>query len=409
VTQSGRVVSLTCTFCTLLITHYSPLTTRFDYIITGSGCAGFSLLYRMLQHPFFSDKKILVIDQSPKTINDHTWCFWEQQSGIFEEIVYHKWKQLDFYSNHFSARYDIFPYEYKMIRAIDFYNNVFDKAKQHQNILFYYGKVQSVQNENNSAVVTAHDKKLYASYIFNSIIFDSLTDLKSRLGIYFLFQHFKGWLIQTSSNFFDQRVATFMDFRVSQDKGTAFVYVLPVASNKALIEYTLISEKLLQEQEYDEVLKNYIEAFLKLNDYTIVEKEFGIIPMTNHPFSKGEGRIVNIGTAGGQTKASSGFTFNFIQKHCDDIISALINNKDPHITPVFSKRRFNLYDSTLLNILYNRKMSADKIFADLFKRNKPQRVLKFLDNETNFGEDLKIMRSVSTKIFLPATIKEIFK
>lgn len=363
----------------------------------------------MLQQPFFSNKQIIVIDQSPKTVNDHTWCFWEHRAGLFEEIVYHKWKQLDFYSNHFSARYDIIPYEYKMIRAIDFYNYVLDKAKQHSNIHFYYGKVQSLQNENDKVVAIVDDKKFYADYIFNSIVFEPMTNLKFESKTYFLLQHFKGWLIETSSNAFDERIATFMDFRINQNKGTAFVYMLPVSSNKALVEYTFITEKLLQENEYDKALRNYIEEFLKLNNYTILEKEFGVIPMTNHPFSKGKGKIVNIGTAGGQTKASSGFTFSFIQKHSDEIISALINNKDSHIQPAFAKRRFNLYDNILLNILFNKTMGADKIFADLFKKNPPYRVLKFLDNETNFAEELKIMSSVSTKNFLPAAIKEILK
>ncbi len=54
-------------------------------------------------------------------------------------------------------------------------------------------------------------------------------------------------------------------------------------------------------------------------------------------------------------------------------------------------------------------MSAEKIFADLFKKNPPHRFLRFLDNETNFVEELKIMNSVSAKIFLPTAIHELFK
>ena len=46
--------------------------------------------------------------------------------------------------------------------------------------------------------------------------------------------------------------------------------------------------------------------------------------MTNYKFSKGENRIINIGTAGGQTKGSSGYTFQFIQKHSEKIIDALV-------------------------------------------------------------------------------------
>jgi lycopene beta-cyclase len=127
----------------------------------------------MMLHPFFRNKQILVVDQSQKNINDRTWCFWEQRRGMFEEIVFHKWQQLDFYSNHFSGRFDILPYEYKMIRAIDFYNYVLQKAKQYDNIHFYYGKIESLEND--KAVAITDNKKYSADYIFNSIIFDAPT------------------------------------------------------------------------------------------------------------------------------------------------------------------------------------------------------------------------------------------
>jgi lycopene beta-cyclase len=292
-----------------------------------------------------------------------------------------------------------------MIRGIDLYNYILEKAKQRGNIHFYYGKVQSLKNENNTPIVTVNQKQFSAGYIFNSIIFH----LPDKNNFYYLFQHFKGWLIQTSSAVFDESIATFMDFRISPQHETSFVYVLPVSFNQVLVEYTVISKQVLQQQEYDEALKKYISGFLKLQNFTIEEEEVGIIPMTNYSFSKGDGRIVNIGTAGGQTKASSGFTFNFIQKHSDAIIRALINNRSPHIKSSIYQKRFRLYDSTLLNILHHKKMRGDEIFIHLFKKNPPQRVLKFLDNETNFSEELKIMNSVPPNIFFRAIVHELFR
>jgi len=199
-----------------------------------------------------------------------------------------------------------------------------------------------------------------------------------------------------------------MDFRVDQIKGTTFMYVLPVDKNKALIEYTLFSEEVLQEKEYDDALKSYIDTVLQLKNYTISHTEFGVIPMTNYTFSKGDNRIINIGVAGGQTKASSGYTFKFIQKHSAKIIDALINDKSPLVRTSLSEKRFQLYDSIFLNVLHHKKMPGDTLFATLFEKNPPQTILKFLDNATGFKEELKIMNSVSIKTFLPAAIQEIF-
>lgn len=363
----------------------------------------------MTQHAFFDNKKILVVDQLEKNTNDRTWCFWEQQEGMFEPIVHQRWKQLDFFSNYFSARFNIDPYEYKMIRGIDFYNYVLGQAKQKTNIEFIYGNVQSLANDMNKARLTVDEKVYTGNYIFNSINFAAKAMSVTDGRYHYLLQHFKGWLIQTPDKTFDLKVATFMDFRVDQKHGTTFFYVLPVAENKALVEYTLFTKDLLPQNEYDEALSNYLSSFAGINHYTVLEQEFGIIPMTNFPFSKGEGSIVNTGTAGGQTKASSGFTFRFIQKHTAKVVGALLAGNDPHIEESFTVKRFNLYDSTLLNILSNKKMGGDEIFADLFKKNPPQRVLRFLDNETNFSEELKIMSSVPAGIFFPAAIREMLK
>ena len=71
---------------------------KYDYIIAGSGCSGMSLLYRILKDPVLKSKKILVIDNTKKLTNDRTYCYWEKKDGIFESIVTHRWKSLNFFS-----------------------------------------------------------------------------------------------------------------------------------------------------------------------------------------------------------------------------------------------------------------------------------------------------------------------
>ena len=130
--------------------------------------------------------------------------------------------------------------------------------------------------------------------------------------------------------------------------------------------------------------------------------------MTNHQFKSHEGNVINIGTAGGWTKASSGFTFQFIQKKTKDIVKELLKNELPVIKKSLSQKRFDLYDATLLNVLVNRKMTCRDVFYLLFSKQKASTILRFLDNETTLGEDLKILSSVPTNIFLPAALKQFF-
>ena len=354
----------------------------------------------MLRSGKFNDKKILLIDSQVKSKNDRTWCFWEKKSGFFEDVVYKKWDTLSFFSNEYSSSFSIKPYQYKMIRGIDFYEYCFDEIRRHSNVEMVYGNVKGWENQERAIILKIDDCVVRladaGTFIFNSIYHNS----KPRRKPIRLLQHFKGWIIETSSPFFNELVATMMDFRVHQAHGTSFAYMLPLGKNMALVEYTLVTKALLPPEQYDKELSNYIKNFLGLSHYTVKEEEFGVIPMTNEKF-RFSGNGWQIGSAGGQTKASTGYTFQFIQKQSQTIVDCLIAGKSLRdLTP--TPGRFKFYDDTLLHILYYNKYRSDKIFSDLFRKNKPQQVLQFLDNESTIMDELKIIRSLPAWPFLKA-------
>jgi lycopene beta-cyclase len=387
------------------ISNINSTSEQYDYIITGAGCAGLSLLMRLLNTPQQQQKKILVLDRSDKTENDRTWCFWEKEAGLFDAIVTHRWQHAHFYADTFSKELDLSPYTYKMILGVDFYHHVINYAKQFSNVAFRLENVLSVATENKKAIVVTDQQTYVADYIFNSILFDPFNQIKDE---YFLWQHFKGWMIETSRPVFDASSATFMDFTVDQQRGTTFMYVLPVSATKALVEYTLFTKNVLPEAEYNDALKAYISTKLNIQEYSIVHEEFAKIPMTNFAFKKEEGRVINIGVAGGDTKASSGYTFQFIQKRTQKIVDSLCQQHHPFVTETFNEKKHRFYDTVLLHVLSHNKLKGDKIFAAIFSKNKAERVLRFLDNETNFADDVRIMQAVPTSVFLPAALREMF-
>jgi lycopene beta-cyclase len=358
----------------------------------------------MLQSEKFNDKKILVLEKEPKNKNDRTWCFWENQNGFFDEIVYRKWNKISFLSEEYAASMEILPYQYKMIRGIDFYKYCFNEIEKHGNVEIVYADVKNweYENDNIQLRIDNTDFRLSAAgtQVFNSFYTPGTKEKKHIR----LLQHFKGWVIETKQPVFNPGEATMMDFRVHQQHGTTFAYVLPFSTTTALIEYTLFTKELLHPQQYDTELKNYIESFLSIKDYTIREEEFGVIPMTDEKFIF-DGKGWQIGTAGGQTKASSGYTFQFIQKQSRQIVDYLIAGKSLSRMPV-TPQRFRFYDNTLLHILYYDKLPGKKIFADLFKKNKPRQVLRFLDNESSIAEELKIISTLPTLPFLKAALKQ---
>ena len=57
----------------------------------------------------------------------------------------------------------------------------------------------------------------------------------------------------------------------------------------------------------------------------------------------------------------------------------------------------------------NKKTSSKKIFVDLFKKNLAINLLAFLNEETTFIKDLKIMNSVEKSVFIKSAFKVFFK
>ena len=379
---------------------------KYDFIIAGSGCGGLSLLYRILQEPTLQNKSILIIDKDKKNSDDRTWCFWEKKEGIFDSIVHAKWNTLEFLSTDFEEKLDLGTYTYKMIRGVDFYNFVINHAKKFSNVTFLQESIVSITPDENTASVKTTENSYEGNIVFNStaIFNPEITAQNS------LLQHFKGWVVKTETPFFNPKIGRLMDFRVSQINGTTFMYVLPISTTEALIEYTLFTTTVLDKEAYNTALKKYIKEELKIENYSISHEEFGVIPMSLAKFEKNPGKnIINIGTAGGFTKASSGYTFQFIQKDVTEIVTRLKSGKNLNVNTSFENKLYNWYDRTLIDVLLSKKMTGSEIFTEMFQKNSPEKILAFLGNESTLLEDITIMTSLPTKPFLTSGIKQLLK
>ncbi|MFW5706698.1 MAG: lycopene cyclase family protein [Bacteroidota bacterium] len=381
------------------------MASRYDYIIAGSGLAGLSLLYHLLSDDVLQKKSILLIDPLQKKDNDRTWCFWEKQQGPFEHLVHHQWKTLQFFSPTVSREFTMKQYRYKMIQSGDFYAHVLGLAEGFKNVIFSNEKIREINDKGEFAEVKTDTGVYAAEYVFNSTgLFHPTMNATNTL-----LQHFLGWFIKTSSPVFNNQVGTLMDFRLNQQHGATFMYVLPTSSTEALVEYTLFSEKTLQEEQYTSELENYIQNTLNVEQYEITHREFGVIPMSMARFKRTLGksqRIINIGTAGGFTKPSTGYTFQFVQKHLEQVAARLRANQSPAVAPSLREQMFLWYDMTLLDVLLSGKLSGEQIFSSLFGKVPPERILAFLANESTFWEEFRIRNSVPMLPFFISGMKQ---
>ena len=377
---------------------------HYHYIFTGSGLSTLMTVYEMVLSGKFKDKTILLIDENAKKTNDRTWCFWDE-NNLFEQVVSKKWNAALFADKNFKRELNLKPYQYKMIKGLDFYKLVFDTISKHENIHFVNQKVLDFQEMGNHCVVKTDVESYTCNQIFNSIYNANL--VKSQTKYPLLQQHFIGWFIKSKEAVFNPNCATFMDFSVEQIDNTRFMYVLPTSETEALIEYTLFSKDLLSTSEYESEIENYIRK-LGISDYEIIEKEQGNIPMTSYKFWKHNTKnIINIGSAGGWTKASTGYTFKNTTKKSKALVQFLqteIDFKNFH-----KKDKFWFYDLLFLDVLDRRNDMGSEVFSALFKKGNPTLIFKFLDEETSLWEDLQVIWKCPKELFIKAFFGRIFR
>jgi lycopene beta-cyclase len=361
-------------------------------------------VYEMILSGKFKDKNILLLDENPKKSNDRTWCFWDN-STQFDEIVSKKWNVALFADENFRRNLDLNPYQYKMVRGLDFYNLVFELISKQDNIHFVNQKVTDFEELGNHCIVKTETVSYTCNKIFNSIYNPNLVKGQSKYPL--LQQHFIGWFIKSKEEVFDKNKATFMDFSVEQRGNTRFMYVLPTSSTEALLEYTLFSKDLLSKEEYENEIQKYIQK-LGIKDYEIVEKEQGNIPMTSYKFWKHNTKnILHIGSVGGWTKASTGYTFKNTTKKSKALVNFLTSESD--FTKFHKMDKFWIYDLLFIDVLFKNNELGSKVFSSLFKKGNPTLIFKFLDEETSFWEDLQVIWKCPKGLFVNALLMRIFK
>jgi lycopene beta-cyclase len=352
---------------------------EFDYIIIGGGCAGLSLAYELEIHNKLKNKTLAIIEPRLEYKKDKTWCFWKTADHNFDDCIKKSWQNFSINILNKTNYLECISYPYQSVDSSLYYKKINNKLNQNKNVSFF--KDIKEINSNNS-------------FIFNSVPF-IIKDYHN------LWQHFCGVEIETQKNFFDDEIFNLMDFDCEQRESVHFFYTLPYSKNKALVETTWLSKMNDNSQkDYNHQIKDYIENHLNLKDYKITYKEEGAIPLF-HPSYEQEKNKINIGTAGGMTRLSTGYTFLNIQEHSKYIRKNIENISKAKKFKISKKYQF--LDDIFLRVLEKHPEMMPDIFFKMFKSS-PKTVIKFLSNKSNFLEDLSIILKMPKWTFLKALL-----
>ena len=349
----------------------------FDYIIIGGGCAGLSLAYELEIHKKLENKTLAIIEPRDEYKRDKTWSFWKIIPHNFDDCVKKNWKNFSINVPNKTEFLECVNYPYQSIDSGLFYKKVIDRLKLNKNINFF----KNIDEINPK----------------NSFIFNSVPELKKNDND--LWQHFCGVEIETKNNFFDDEMMNLMDFDCEQRNAVHFFYTLPYTKNKALVETTWLSVMNdVSEKDYEKQIKDYVENHLKLKEYKINYKEEGAIPLF-YSSNKHENNKINIGTAGGMTRLSTGYTFLNIQEHSKFIRENLENINKKKVFEI--KKKYQFLDKIFLRVMKKHSEIMPDIFFKMFGSSSSA-VIKFLSNKSNVFEDFSIILKMPKWTFIKA-------
>jgi lycopene beta-cyclase len=348
---------------------------EFDYIIIGGGCAGLSLAYELEINDKLKEKTLAIIETREEYKRDKTWSFWKVFNHNFDDCVIKSWNNFTINTSEGFRELSNKSFPYQSINSEKFYKKINSKLSLNPNVSFFKN-INEINSKN--------------SLVFNSVFQNELDKSK-------LWQHFQGIEIETPKNIFDDEIVNLMDFNCDQRNDVHFFYTLPFSKNRALIETTWLSD--LEDQnlmDYDLQLENYIKNNLGIKSYKINFMEKGAIPLF-YPSFNNDDKTINIGSAGGMTRLSTGYTFLNIQEHSNYIVRNI--DKIEKVKKFNFGKKYQFLDKIFLKVLKDYPEKMPKIFFDMFKTSS-NTIIKFLSNKSNIFEDLLIILKMPKWTFL---------
>ena len=353
---------------------------EFDYVIIGGGCAGLSLAYELNLHKKLKNKKLAIIDPRTNYKRDKTWSYWKVINHNFEDCVKKSWSR--FYVTDKSRNNnetDCSFYPYQSIDSEKFYKKILEKLKKNKNIFF--------------------KKKLNKSKFKGSIVFNSVPSIKKfnkdRTNYW---QHFYGIEIELKKLQYDLDKFDLMNFDCEQRNAVHFIYALPFNKNRILIETTWFSKYDKKLFDYQKQIDKWIWDWMRLKktDYKIKYRERGAIPLFP-VHQKNKKNFINIGTAGGMTRVSTGYTFLNIQEHSKYIRRNIDSINDVKRFEI--KKKYYLFDKIFMKVLDKSPEIMPKLFFNLFGIFNNS-IIKFLSNKSNFLDDIVVILKMPKWVFI---------
>ena len=410
-----------------------------DFLFVGRGASA-ALTARALEGAgLLAGRRVLFVDPDPKSRNDKTFCFWAKDTEPvvtdLVDLIGHSWEKA---RGGREPLVSIAPMRYHQINSLDLYEDL-SRRMAANGWELRAEAVESVGADEQGAYAVCGSEKLRARWVLDSrpphrdtAPGDAASGdaVSGDLAQPDLAQSFYGWVVETDFPWQRDAGVTLMDLEVPQDGATQFVYMLPYAENRVLVELTRFGTAILEAELAEQRLRDYLGAALPDQaTYRIVHREQGIIPMAEHRNERRSAQserrsaqserhplhgVVPIGTRNNALKPSTGYAFKTMHQQARELAQFLGNSasddsasesRGPNAMtwqPQPSHPRFAFLDGLLLHILRRRPHQGKMIFEQLFAGTPLPSILRFMDEKSTWQDDLRMLMHLPWKPFLVA-------
>ena len=360
-----------------------------DIAILGGGCAGLSLAVRLAK----SNLSVRLIEPRKEYVDDRTWSFWRTHSDPFEDCVRKEWTSWAVQGARGETIRKSSHMCYQTIASGVFYDKACDLIEKGSKTSLSLGvSANSVKRSGSGWRVDTSD---------GAVIARTVVDTRPPTRIPTYGQFFLGSEIKTERPVFNPDVVQLMQFRRGQSVGVDFVYILPFANDRALVEVTSFAPQNPSRNVFNGWLDAEIEA-LNPGKTKTLRTEMGALPMEAGFIDPAHDGIIRMGLGGGAARPSTGYAFTRTQIQADQVARALIRGHVPNTVLDGPMNRF--MDRVFLQVLAAAPEQGPALFEMLFRNAPSDRLERFLSGSSNFIDRLSVMTSLPPIPFLRAAV-----
>jgi len=358
--------------------------------------------------------RVLLLEPRTEYVHDRTWCFWNVLPNPFEDCISHRWRTWSVAgpTRHVDRSSSGLTYDH--LPADAFYDRARELLGADPNVELRLGvRVDQLEQQGEQVRARTDSGEVQARVALDSrprpVEYQRQSDLDRRCPQ--LLQHFHGETIRTDADVFDPDVATVMDFRVPQDRGIHFVYLLPFDARTALVEDTYFADEPRPIEAYAEEIAGYVRTRHGVDRYEVLHAETGAIPMDACPLpARGASRVLDIGVRGGAARPSTGYAFLAIQRHASLLAKRLTTwaadpTRDPPEPPPYYSPRSAFLDRVFLSHIVRHPERAPELFLSMFERVRPDALARFLFDGGSLVDDLRVMSALPVAPLVAETVR----